>query len=108
MAALAYLLAHDVWFCAGCDGPHRAPHRRKPCKRARSITPTAGHAPPANRRPLRATAFHPIEAMTGVVAIPLLVPSIPIDIAAPGLVLTAMPVMGDTDHMAREIFPRFM
>ncbi len=53
-------------------------------------------------------AFHPIEAVTGAVVIPLLVFLIPIHIGALGLVLTIMTVMGVTNHMGWEIFPRFM
>ena len=52
--------------------------------------------------------FHPIEAITGAVVIPLLVLLIPINVAALDLVLTVMTVMGVTNHMGWEIFPRFM
>src|SRR3569623_1898503 len=55
-----------------------------------------------------AMAFHPIEALTGAVVIPLLVLAIPIHVAALGLVLAIMTVMGVTNHMGWEIFPAFM
>ena len=53
-------------------------------------------------------AFHPIEALTGAVVIPLLVLVIPIHVAALGLVLSVMTVMGVTNHMGWEVFPRFL
>ena len=55
-----------------------------------------------------AMAFHPIEAVTGAVVIPALVFIIPIHVGALGLVLTIMTVMGVTNHMGWEVFPRFM
>ncbi|MET0375317.1 MAG: sterol desaturase family protein, partial [Rhizorhabdus sp.] len=55
-----------------------------------------------------AMAFHPIEALSGAVVIPLLVFLIPIPVAGLALVLTIMTVMGVTNHMGWEIFPRFM
>ena len=55
-----------------------------------------------------AMAFHPIEALTGAVVIPLLVFVVPIHISGLGIVLTIMTVMGVTNHMGWEIFPRFM
>ena len=81
---------------AGCTGPrlfrlaHAVHHASRP--------PTAWAA----------MAFHPIEALTGAVVIPLLVFVIPIHVAALGLVLAIMTVMGVTNHMGWEVFPRFM
>ena len=49
--------------------------------------------------------FHPLEALTGAVVIPALVFLIPIHIAALGLVLSIMTVMGVTNHMGWELFP---
>jgi sterol desaturase/sphingolipid hydroxylase (fatty acid hydroxylase superfamily) len=53
-------------------------------------------------------AFHPIEALTGAVVIPLLVFVIPIHPAALAVVLSIMTVMGVTNHMGWEVFPAFM
>ncbi|WP_225000442.1 sterol desaturase family protein, partial [Klebsiella pneumoniae] len=55
-----------------------------------------------------AMSFHPYEALTGAVVIPALVFLIPIHAAALGLVLTIMTVMGVTNHMGWEIWPRFV
>ena len=51
-------------------------------------------------------SFHPWEALTGAVVIPALVLAIPIHFAALGLVLTVMTVMGVTNHMGWEAFPK--
>jgi sterol desaturase/sphingolipid hydroxylase (fatty acid hydroxylase superfamily) len=51
-------------------------------------------------------SFHPIEAVTGAVVIPVLVFLVPIHVAALGLVLLTMTVMGVTNHMGWELFPR--
>lgn len=55
-----------------------------------------------------AMSFHPIEALTGAVVVPLLVFVVPINIAMLGLVLTIATVMGVTNHMGWEIFPRWL
>lgn len=52
-----------------------------------------------------AMSFHPWEAITGAIVIPILVFVIPIHIAMLGLVLTIMTVMGVTNHMGWEMFP---
>jgi sterol desaturase/sphingolipid hydroxylase (fatty acid hydroxylase superfamily) len=51
-------------------------------------------------------SFHPLEAVTGAFVIPLLVFVIPIHIAMLGMVLAIMTVMGVTNHMGWEMFPR--
>jgi len=53
-----------------------------------------------------AMSFHPIEALTGAIVVPLLVFFVPINVAMLGLVLTAATVMGVTNHMGWEMFPR--
>ena len=55
-----------------------------------------------------AMSFHPIEALTGAVVIPVLVFLIPIHVAVLGLVLAIMTVMGVTNHMGWEMFPRWL
>jgi Delta7-sterol 5-desaturase len=53
-------------------------------------------------------SFHPWEALSGAVVIPALVFLIPIHVAALGCVLTIMTVMGVSNHMGWEMFPRWM
>ncbi|MBB4152689.1 sterol desaturase/sphingolipid hydroxylase (fatty acid hydroxylase superfamily) [Sphingomonas jinjuensis] len=99
VSVLIYLILHDTWFY----WTHRWMHRPRPFKLAHALH-HASRPPTA----WAAMAFHPIEAISGAVAIPLLVLAIPIHVAALGLVLTIMTVMGVTNHMGWEMFPRFM
>ena len=99
VSVLLYLFAHDSWFY----WTHRWMHRPGPFKLAHAVH-HASRPPTA----WAAMAFHPIEALTGAVVIPLLVFIIPIHVGALGLVLTVMTVMGVTNHMGWEIFPRFL
>jgi len=99
MSILAYLLLHDAWFY----WTHRLMHWPPAFRVA--------HAVHHDSRPPTAWAamsFHPWEAITGAVVIPVLVFLIPIHIAALGVVLTIMTVMGITNHMGWELFPRWM
>jgi sterol desaturase/sphingolipid hydroxylase (fatty acid hydroxylase superfamily) len=97
LAPLLYLAAHDTWFY----WTHRWLHRPRPFRVAHAVH----HA---SRRPTAwaAMSFHPIEALTGAVVIPALVFLVPIHVAMLGLVLLVMTVMGVTNHMGWEIFPR--
>ncbi len=97
LAPLLYLLAHDTWFY----WTHRLMHRP-----AWFRTMHAVHH--ASRPPTAwaAMSFHPWEALTGAVVIPTLVFLIPIHVAMLGLVLLVMTVMGVTNHMGWEMFPR--
>lgn len=99
LSVLLYLAAHDTWFY----WTHRWMHRPGPFRVAHAVH-HASRPPTA----WAAMAFHPIEAIIGAVAIPLLVFVIPIHVAGLGLVLAIMTVMGVTNHMGWEIFPRFM
>ncbi|MEG3146715.1 sterol desaturase family protein [Sphingomonas sp. RT2P30] len=99
LSVLLYLAAHDTWFY----WTHRWMHRPRPFRLAHAVH-HASRPPTA----WAAMAFHPIEALTGAVVIPLLVFVIPIHVGALGLVLTIMTVMGVTNHMGWEIFPAFM
>jgi sterol desaturase/sphingolipid hydroxylase (fatty acid hydroxylase superfamily) len=94
---LAYLLLHDTWFY----WTHRWLHRPRPFRLAHAVH----HA---SRRPTAwaAMSFHPLEALTGAVVIPALVLLVPIHVAVLGLVLLTMTVMGVTNHMGWELFPR--
>ena len=51
-------------------------------------------------------SFHPIEAITGAIVIPVLVFFVPIHAAMLGVVLLVMTLMGITNHMGWELFPR--
>ncbi|MES2044005.1 MAG: sterol desaturase family protein [Pseudomonadota bacterium] len=99
LSVLLYLFAHDTWFY----WTHRWMHWPRPFRVAHAVH-HASRPPTA----WAAMAFHPIEALTGAVVIPLLVLLIPIHVAALGMVLTIMTVMGVTNHMGWEIFPAFM
>jgi sterol desaturase/sphingolipid hydroxylase (fatty acid hydroxylase superfamily) len=95
-SVLAYLLLHDTWFY----WTHRWMHRPKPFKLAHAVH-HASRPPTA----WAAMSFHPIEALTGAVAIPALVLAVPIHYGALLGVLTIMTVMGVTNHMGWELFP---
>ena len=92
-----YLLAHDTWFY----WTHRWMHGPRLFRIAHAVH-HASRPPTA----WAAMSFHPIEAVSGAVAIPLLVLVIPIHVGVLALVLTIMTVMGVTNHMGWEIFPR--
>ena len=97
LAPLAYLVLHDAWFY----WTHRLMHRP-------SLFRTMHAVHHASRPPTAwaAMSFHPWEALTGAVVIPALVYFIPIHIAMLGIVLAIMTVMGVTNHMGWEMFPR--
>jgi Delta7-sterol 5-desaturase len=97
VSVLLYLLAHDTWFY----WTHRWMHAPKPFKIAHAVH-HASRPPTA----WAAMSFHPWEALTGAVVIPALVFLIPIHVGALGVVLTVMTIMGVTNHMGWEMFPR--
>jgi len=91
------LMAHDTWFY----WTHRAFHH------PRLFGPI--HAVHHASRPPTAWAamsFHPWEALSGAIVIPALVFLMPIHVAALGVVLAIMTLMGVTNHMGWELFPR--
>ena len=92
-----YFFAHDTWFY----WTHRLLHRPRWFRAAHAVH-HASRPPTA----WAAMSFHPIEAVTGAVVIPALVFVIPIHVAMLGLVLLVMTVMGVTNHMGWEMFPR--
>jgi Delta7-sterol 5-desaturase len=99
ISIVLYLFLHDTWFY----WTHRLMHRPWWFKKA--------HAVHHESRPPTAWAamsFHPWEALTGAFVIPVLVFILPIHVAALGLVLAIMTLMGITNHMGWEIFPKFM
>ncbi|MEI9853013.1 MAG: sterol desaturase family protein [Sphingomonas sp.] len=99
VSILLYLLAHDAWFY----WTHRWMHAPRPFRIAHAVH-HASRPPTA----WAAMSFHPLEAVTGAVVIPALVFLIPVHAAALGVVLLAMTVMGVTNHMGWEIFPRWL
>lgn len=99
LSLFIYLLLHDSWFY----WTHRLFHRRGWFELA--------HAVHHESRPPTAWAamsFHPLEAISGAVVIPALVIAIPIHVGVLGIVLLIMTVMGVTNHMGWELFPRWM
>lgn len=97
VSVFLYLFAHDTWFY----WTHRWMHRPALFKTV--------HAVHHRSRPPSAWAamsFHPIEAVTGAVVIPALVFLIPIHAGALLAVLATMTIMGVTNHMGWEMFPR--
>ncbi|TKD53141.1 sterol desaturase family protein [Sphingomonas baiyangensis] len=99
VSVLLYMAAHDTWFY----WTHRWMHRPRWFRIAHAV-----HHQSRPPTAWAAMAFHPVEALTGAVVIPLLVFVIPIHVAALGIVLAIMTIMGVTNHMGWEVFPRFM
>lgn len=97
VSVLLYMLAHDAWFY----WTHRWMHAPTAFRLAHAVH-HASRPPTA----WAAMSFHPVEALTGAVVIPALVFLIPIHVAALGVVLTVMTVMGVSNHMGWEMFPR--
>ncbi len=94
-----YLFLHDTWFY----WTHRWMHEPRLFHLAHAVH-HASRPPTA----WAAMSFHPIEAVTGAIVIPALVFFIPIHVAMLGLVLLIMTVMGITNHMGWEMFPRHL
>ena len=99
LSLLLYLFAHDSWFY----WTHRLMHRPLWFRLMHAVH-HASKPPTA----WAAMSFHPLEALTGAVVIPVLVFLIPIHIAMLGAVLAIMTVMGVTNHMGWELFPRLL
>jgi lathosterol oxidase len=96
-SVVVYLLLHDAWFY----WTHRWMHRPSLFRLAHAVH-HASRPPTA----WAAMSFHPIEAVTGAVVIPFLVFFVPIHAGALLVVLAVMTVMGVTNHMGWELFPR--
>ncbi|GGD62414.1 fatty acid hydroxylase family protein [Erythrobacter arachoides] len=97
LSLLVYLFLHDTWFY----WTHRLMHRPKWFRVAHAVH-HASRPPTA----WAAMSFHPIEALTGAFVIPALVFVVPVHIGVLGMVLGIMTVMGVTNHMGWEMFPR--
>jgi len=98
-SVLAYLLLHDAWFY----WTHRLMHRPRIYKRMHAV-----HHFSRNPTAWSAMSFHPWESITGAVLVPALVLLIPIHYGALLTVLLIMTVMGVTNHMGWEMFPRWL
>ncbi len=94
---LLYLFLHDSWFY----WTHRWMHA--PALFARVHAVHHASKPPTA---WAAMSFHPWEALSGALLIPALAFIIPIHWSALGVVLTIATVMGVTNHMGWEMFPR--
>ncbi len=97
VSLVVYLFAHDTWFY----WTHRWMHRPAVFRAIHSVH----HA----SRPPTAWAamnFHPVEAAIVGLFVPALVFVVPIHVGVLGLVLLVMTVMGVTNHMGWEMFPR--
>lgn len=94
-----FLLMHDAWFY----WTHRLMHIPWIYRRAHAVH-HASHPPTA----WAAMSFHPWETLTGAVVIPALVLTIPIHVGALLAVLTVMTVMGITNHVGWEMFPKWL
>jgi lathosterol oxidase len=99
LSVLAYLIAHDTYFY----WTHRLMHRPWAFRKMHAVH-HASRPPTA----WAAMSFHPWEALSGAVVIPALVFLIPIHVGMLGLVLAIMTLMGVTNHMGWELFPRFI
>ncbi|MEO5577795.1 MAG: sterol desaturase family protein [Sphingomicrobium sp.] len=96
-SVIVYLALHDTWFY----WTHRWMHRPTIYRRVHAVH-HASHPPTA----WAAMSFHPWETLTGAVVIPALILTIPIHLGALATVLTIMTVMGVTNHMGWEMFPK--
>jgi lathosterol oxidase len=99
LALLLYLFLHDTWFY----WTHRWMHVPRWFRLAHAVH-HASRPPTA----WAAMSFHPVEALTGALVVPLLVFVVPIHVGVLGLVLLIMTVMGVTNHMGWEMFPRWL
>ena len=97
LSLFVYLFVHDTWFY----WTHRAMHDPRLFRRIHAVH-HASRPPTA----WAAMSFHPWEALTGAVVIPALVFVVPIHVGVLGLVLAVMTVMGVTNHMGWDMFPR--
>lgn len=99
LSLMAFLVLHDSWFY----WTHRWMHRPSLFRLAHKV-----HHDSKPPTAWTAMSFHPIEAVTGAIVIPALVFVIPIHIGVLALVLAIMTLMGVTNHMGWEMFPRWL
>jgi Delta7-sterol 5-desaturase len=99
LSVLLWLAAHDTWFY----WTHRLMHRPLWFRIAHSV-----HHDSRPPTAWAAMSFHPWEAITGAIVIPILAFLIPVHVGALGIVLAIMTLMGITNHMGWELFPKFV
>lgn len=94
---LLCLFLHDSWFY----WTHRLMHHPRMFR-------TMHEVHHASRPPTAwaAMSFHPMEALTGALVVPALVFILPLHIWVVLAVLIVMTIMGVTNHMGWELFPR--
>ncbi len=97
VSVLIYLFVQDSWFY----WTHRAMHTPRLFRLAHAV-----HHQSRPPTAWTAMSFHPTEAMSGAIVVPILVFLVPIHIAMLGCVLAIATVMGVTNHMGWEMFPR--
>lgn len=97
VSLLMCLALHDTWFY----WTHRLMHH--------PVLFRPMHAVHHASRPPTAWAamsFHPLEALTGAFVVPVLVFLLPLHVGVVLILLLVMTVMGVTNHMGWEMFPR--
>lgn len=97
LSAFVYLFVQDTWFY----WTHRAMHEPRLFRIAHAV-----HHKSRPPTAWTAMSFHWAESLIGAMVIPLLVFLVPIHVAMLALVLGIATVMGVTNHMGWEIFPR--
>ncbi|MEP3422478.1 MAG: sterol desaturase family protein [Erythrobacter sp.] len=98
VSVFVYLFAQDTWFYWS----HRAMHAHPRLFRIAHAVHHESRPPTA----WTAMSFHPIEAISGAIVVPILAFIVPIHLAMLGVVLTIATIMGVTNHMGWEMFPR--
>ena len=99
LSVLIYLFLHDTWFY----WTHRAMHEPRLFRIAHAV-----HHKSKPPTAWTAMSFHPVEAVLGALFLPVMVFVIPIHIAAAGTFLAIATIMGVTNHMGWEMFPRWI
>lgn len=97
LSLILVLFLHDSWFY----WTHRLMHHPRLFK--------VVHAVHHKSRPptaWAAMAFHPLEAVTGAIFVPIIVFILPLHIAVVGAVLAIMTLMGAANHAGWEILPQ--
>lgn len=99
LSVLIYLFAQDSWFY----WTHRAMHSPRLFRLMHKV-----HHDSRPPTAWTAMSFHPIESLTGAILLPALVFIVPIHVAMLGIVLIVATIMGVTNHMGWEVFPRWL
>lgn len=97
LSVFIYLFAQDTWFY----WTHRAMHRPSVFRALHKV-----HHDSRPPTAWTAMSFHWSESLIGAILIPALVFVVPIHLAMLGIVLTIATIMGVTNHMGWEVFPR--